>query len=104
MCAFANPEADTPLLCLQQHPAQPAIPGGGKVNQVGLFTEAAPGISMSNLLKSSTINYMIANIPANQVNYRWCMNQYIGTEPPERAKVPPTGTIETGLCLYVCNV
>eukprot|EP00959_Pyramimonas_sp_CCMP1952_P091471 1914865-Pyramimonas_sp.AAC.1 len=47
-------------------PAQHAVPGGGKVNQVGMVTEAAPGISLSNLQKSSTLHYMISSIPSAQ--------------------------------------
>jgi hypothetical protein len=51
-----------------QHPGQAAIAGGGKVDQLGMFTSAASGISLSNLLRSSTLHWLISNIRAEQVN------------------------------------
>eukprot|EP00238_Polyblepharides_amylifera_P013189 CAMPEP_0196578398 /NCGR_PEP_ID=MMETSP1081-20130531/7304_1 /TAXON_ID=36882 /ORGANISM="Pyramimonas amylifera, Strain CCMP720" /LENGTH=242 /DNA_ID=CAMNT_0041897603 /DNA_START=234 /DNA_END=962 /DNA_ORIENTATION=+ len=50
------------------NPATPFIPGGGKVDQLGLFTTAAPGISISNLAFTNARNHkLITQIKAEQV-------------------------------------
>jgi len=43
------------------NPATPAIAGGGKVDQIGLFTTAAPGISVSNLAFTNQKNLHLLN-------------------------------------------
>lgn len=61
MCLFV-------FVCLHQHPGQVELPGGGKVNQFGLFTEAAPGISLSNLISKSSVNaHLLGKIDSMQI-------------------------------------
>lgn len=51
------------------HPGQVELPGGGKVNQFGLFTEAAPGISLSNLVSKSKVNiHLLGKVNPEQVS------------------------------------
>lgn len=49
----ARPASRVLWMSVPQKPGQKAIAGGGKVNQIGLFLEAAPGISLSNLARHS---------------------------------------------------
>jgi hypothetical protein len=51
-----------------KNPATPFIPGGGKLDQIGLFTTAAPGISVSNLAFTNGKNiHLLKHIKPEQV-------------------------------------
>lgn len=51
-----------------ENPATPFIKGGGKVDQLGLFTTAAPGISISNLAFTHPKNqWLMTHLKQDQV-------------------------------------
>lgn len=69
------------------HPGQVELPGGGKVNQFGLFTEAAPGISLSNLVSKSKVNiHLLGKVKPEQVSETNCVCE---RHAPPRCFTPP---------------
>eukprot|EP00854_Cymbomonas_tetramitiformis_P009204 gene9204-10908_t len=54
----------------EKSPSSPAIAGGGKVDQLGIFTSAAPGVSMSNLAfsgKTLTARTALKNVNSSLI-------------------------------------